>query len=219
MPRFGVGGAVVISVVAAFSLIPALAADLSPKPATPAGRLESARAEIALTRSNIVETIQQLDQVRQAADPQAQFRQFVEQLAKMKARAKLTQERAQLMKSKGEAYFADWEAQAAAISDPEARRQAEGAHAKRKIAYDTIVEQMHLARTNFTPLLAELEQIKTLFEGEHSKENIAAAKDLFMRANWHCVDVQRALMATERELNSLAAGFSGKEQGIPPEKK
>jgi hypothetical protein len=37
------------------------------------------------------------------------------------------------------------------------------------------------------------------------------AKDLFRQANWHCVSVQRALMRTEQELDSLAAGFSRKE--------
>jgi hypothetical protein len=213
IPHFGITGARIVAAVTALALAPALAADPSSTPTTPAGRLESARAEIALTRNAIVQTMQQLDLVRSSSDPRAQFQQFVEQLAKMKERAKLTQERAQAMKKRGDAYFAEWEARSAEISDPEARRQAKAAHAKRKVSYDMIVEQMQLARTQFTPLLAELEQIKRLFEGEHSQENIAAAKDLFMRANWHCVDVQRAMMATERELDSLAADFSGAPAG------
>jgi hypothetical protein len=204
-----------IATVATLWFAPALAADSASAPTTPAARLETARAEIALTRSNIVLTLEQLDNVRRSEDPHAQFQRFVEQLARMKERAKLTQERAQLMKSKGDAYFAEWEARTGASADPAARRQAEAAQAKRKTSYDLIVRQMQMARTNFTPLLAELEQIKTLLEGERSQEKIAAAKDLFTQANWHCVSVQRALMRTEDELGILATNLAGTAQGTP----
>ena len=207
---------IVIAAVATLSLAPALAAAPTSTPATPAARLETARAEVGLTRSNIVLTLEQLDKIRQAEDPNAQFQRFVEQLAKMKERAKLTQERAQLMKSKGDAYFAEWEARTGAIADAETRRQAEAGRVTRKASYELIIQQMQLARTNFIPLLAELEEIKTLLEGERSKEKIAAAKDLFMQANWHCVSVQRALMRTEDELNLVATDLAGKAQGTPP---
>jgi hypothetical protein len=195
-------------------LTPAPAAEPPGQPTTPAARLEAASAEIALTRSNIVLTLEQLDNIRRAENPQAQFQRFVEQLASMKERAKLTQERAQLMKSRGDAYFAQWEAPATA--DPEARRQAEAAQAKRKTSYDLIIQQMQLAGTKFRPLVAQLEEIKSLLGGERSKEKIAAAKDLFTQANWNCVEVQRALMRTETELGFLAEDLSGKTQASPP---
>jgi hypothetical protein len=194
----------------------AFAAESSAQPSTPAARLETARAELALTRSNIVFTLEQLDNIRRADNTQAQFERFVAQLASMKERAKLTQERAQLMKSKGDAYFADWETKVGAIADPGARRQAEAVHAKRKTSYDVIIQQMQLARTKFEPLLSQLEKIKALLEGDRSKEKIAAAKDLFAQANWNCVEVQRALMRTENELGFLAEDLSGKYQDTPP---
>ena len=49
-------------------------------------------------------------------------------------------------------------------------------------------------------------------EGERSAAKIAAAKDLFMRANWHCVDVQRSLMEVENEFEFLAADFAQAEK-------
>jgi hypothetical protein len=190
-----------------------LAADSTPTAAERAARLEAARAEIAVTRSNIVLTLEQLDQVRHVNNPQAQFQRFVEQLAAMKERAKLTQERAQAMKAKGDAYFADWEVKTGALTDASARQQAAKARTQRKATYDQIIQQMQTARSDFTPLLKELEQIKALLEGERSQERVAAAKDLFTKANWHCVNVQRALMTTEQKLDSLAADFSGKGAG------
>jgi hypothetical protein len=209
----GIVGATLIVAVATLSRTSAMAGDSPVTPVERSARLETARAEIALTRSNIVFTLEQLDQVRHSEDPHAQFQRFVEQLGKMKERAKLTRERAELMKSKGDAYFADWTARIGTIADPDMRRQAEAAQSKHKESYDLIIQQMQLARTNFVPLLAELERIKTLLEGERSKEKVAAAKDLFMQANWQCVSVQRALMRTEQELDFLAADFSGKEPG------
>ena len=206
-----IGRATVMVAVAILSLASAMAAD-TPAPAERAARLETLRAEIALTRSNIVSTLEQLDLVRNSADPHAQFQRFVEQLAKMKERAKVTQERAQLMKSKGDAYFAEWEARKGVNSDAETQ-------AKRKAAYDLIIKSMQQAKVSFVPLLDELEEIKTLLEGERSKEKVAAAKDRFMQANWHCVELQRALMTTERALDSLAAGFAGSGQGAAAEQK
>jgi len=195
------GSAIISAVVTMLCLASALGADTPATSSERAARLETARAEMALTRSNIVLTLDQLDQIRHADDPHAQFERFVEQLEKMKERAKLTQERGQAMKAKGDAYFAD----PAAGGDP--------TQAQRKAAYDRIVQQMQLARTNFTPLLAQLEQIKTLLEGERSKEKIAEAKELFMQANWRCVSVQRALMEAEGGLNKLASGLTGAAQG------
>ena len=210
---------ILLAATAMFSLVSAVAADAPVTAAERAARLESARAEIALTRSNIVFTMEQLDQVRHVEDPHAQFQRFVDQLEKMKERAKLTQERAQAMKARGDAYFAEWVPPTGTESDADARRKAEATQAQRKTAYDRIIQQMQLAGANFTPLLEELEQIKTILEGERSKEQVAAAKNLFMEANWHCVIVQRALMETERHLASLAAGFAGDEKSSSAEGK
>jgi hypothetical protein len=215
----GIFRMVLIAATAMFSLVSAGAADAPVTPAERAARLESARAEIALTRTNIVFTMEQLDQVRRVEDPHAQFELFVAQFQKMKERAKLTQETARAMKAKGDAYFARWEPQTGTESDADARRKAEATQAQRKAVYERIIQQMQLARTNFTPLLEELEQIKTILEGERSKEQVAAAKDLFMQANWHCVTVQRALMEAERQLASLASGFAGDDKGSSAEGK
>lgn len=209
----------ILSGIVAGALMAPTASLAADAPATPAAKLQAARTEIAVTRSNIVLTLEQLDLVRHSDDPHAQFQRFVDQLAAMKERAKLTQERAQLMRAKGDAYFADWETKAGAVADPAAREAAEAARAKNKIIYDQIVQQMQLTRTNFPPMLAELEQIKALLAGERSKEKVAEAKDLFMQANWHCVSVQRALMNVEHDLDSLAAALPAKGAGAADEKK
>jgi transketolase len=203
---FAINRAMLIIALGMGSLTLALAADPPAKPVETAANLEAFRAEIALTRSNIVLTLEQLDLMRHSEDPHAQYQKYVEQLAKMKEMAKVTRERAQLMKKKGDAYFADWE------NRTDNNRPTEATLSKRKASYDMIISLMQQARENFGPLIDRLEKIKTLLEGERSKEKVAAAKDHFMEANWRCADVQRALMMIEGRLDSLAAELTGKER-------
>jgi hypothetical protein len=189
---------------------PVCAAESTLTPEQAAAKMEAARMEVAVTRSNIVQTLEQLDLVRRSADPRAQFEKFTEQLARMEERAKFTRERAQAMGAKVDAYFADWEAQVAAIQDPERRKQVEASYARRKKAYNRITEFMQKAGKDFAPLLSSLKEIQILLEGNPDSQKVAAAKELFSRANWRCVDVQKSLMEVEREFEILAADFAGK---------
>lgn len=193
------------------------AAESKLTPAEGVAKMEAARLEIAITRSNIVLTLQQLHQIQSSPDPKAQFQKFTQQLAGMEERARLTRERALAMKSKGDAYFAEWEARTAGIEDPERRRQVEASYAKRKKSYDRINMFMQQAGKDFIPMLEQLKQIKTLLEGERSQERVAAARDLFSRANWRCTDVQRSLLEVEKEFENLAADFAAeKKEAAPP---
>jgi hypothetical protein len=177
-----------------------------------ADRMEAARSEVANVRSNIFITLVQLDKVRGERAPGGeQFQVFTNQLGRMEALAKALGQRAEEMRQRGGAYFADWEARTASIQNPEQRRRAEDRYADRKASYDAINRDMQEARMNFMPFVDELTSIKALLEGERDPKSIAQAKDLFMRANWHCLDVQRALMQIEAEFDRLAASFGGEQ--------
>jgi chromosome segregation ATPase len=183
-----------------------------PKAAEAKAKLEAARAEIGLLRTNIVLTLEQLDQVRSAKDQQGQFERFAAQLTNLEAQVKVVRARAQTMKERGDKYFAEWEARTVALQDPQARQWAQSRYAERKKSYDRMVKELQQARTDFQPMLAELNQIKTLLENHRDAASIAAAKEHFTRANWHCVDVQRSLMQVEAEFTFLAADFAVNEK-------
>ncbi len=182
----------------------------SPLPA--ADRMEAARNEVANVRSNIFITLVELDKVRGERAPGGpQFQVFTNQLSRMESLAKALGQRAEEMRQKGSAYFSDWETRTASIQNPEQRRQAQDRYADRKASYDAISRDMQEARKNFLPFVEELTNIRTLLEGERDPKSVARAKDLFMRANWHCLDVQRALMQIEGEFDRLAASFGGEQ--------
>jgi len=69
-------------------------------------------------------------------------------------------------------------------------------------------QSMQQAKDNFFPFLSSLNTIKTLLEEPRDDKSVAAGREAFMSANWRCIDVQRALMETEGELDDLAASFA-----------
>lgn len=170
--------------------------------------MEAAALEIATLRSNIVETLVQLDRVRNPQNRQANFQEFGRSLTSLENQVQRTAERARVMKRNTGVYFAEWEARTAEIQDPAKRRSAESRYGARKRSYESIVTNLQEARRNFDPLLSSLKQIQIILENSPDAGQIAAAKDLFMRANWRCLDVQRSLMATEAEFTFLAADFA-----------
>ena len=171
-------------------------------------RLEAARDEIANVRSNVFLTLVVLDRVRGEQEPRGpHYQAFTNQLARMEDLAKAVAKRAQEMKQRGDAYFADWEARTAAIQNPDEKKKAEAHIADRKASYDEIQRLMQEAKGNFMPFVAELTAIKALLEGNRDQQSIANAKNLFARANWHSLDVQRSLMQMEGEFDKLVATF------------
>jgi len=172
-------------------------------------RMEAARDEVANVRSNIFLTLVELDRVRGETDPQRpRFQAFTNQLAVMEGLCKAFAKHAEEMKQRGAAYFTDWEARTAAIQNPEARQKALKGYDERKESYDAINRFMQDARHNCLSFIDDLTNIKTILVGEHDPKSIARAKDLFMHANWRCIDTQRALMGMEEEFDRLAQSFA-----------
>jgi hypothetical protein len=181
------------------------------KPGEAKAKMAAASLEIGTLRSNIVATLVQLDQVRNPQNRQANLQEFGRNLTSLESQVRVTAERAGAMKRKGTAYFAEWEARTAEIQDPAKRRTAESRYAARKRSYDNILKNLQEARENFDPLLLSLKQIRIMLEHNPNSDEIAAAKDLFMRANWRCLDVQRNLMEVETEFTFLAGDFAQNE--------
>ena len=174
-----------------------------------AARMQAARDEVGNVRSNIVLTLLELYRIKADRDPaRPQFQVFTNQLERMQEVVKRFAGRAEEMKQRGTAYFADWEVRAAAIQDQRARDEANQQYAERKKSYDEINQFMQSARKPFLAFVDELTKIRTLVQGERNQKTIAQAEDAFTRANWECLEVQRALMEVELRFSRLAESFA-----------
>lgn len=176
-------------------------------PAPPKGRegvarVEAARLDVENVRSNVFLTLVELDRARGGGPNRPEFKIFCDQLGKMQLVANAFAERAKEMERRGRAYFKDWESQV------RTGKQAAGTYAERKRAYDAINRFMQDARTHFLDFTALMIQIKSLIEGGPTPSNVATSKGLFAKANWRCIDVQRALANIEIQLDRLAESFA-----------
>ncbi len=70
---------------------------------------------------------------------------------------------------------------------------------------------MQEARAGFLPYVGYLDEIKAVLEKSTDAKSVAMAKELFMKANWRCIDVQRALMNIEAQFEQLADSFARDE--------
>jgi hypothetical protein len=167
-------------------------------------RMEAAQLEVANVRSNVFLTLVQLDRVRGERGPdRPQFHIFEAQLSQMQEIAKSFGRRAEEMKERGAAYFKDWE------SYP--RNGNQERMAERKQCYDAIILFIQDAKTSFLDFNAILVEIKSLLENNPNAADVAKAKSLFGKANWRCIDVQRALANMELQFDRLAASFAKDE--------
>jgi hypothetical protein len=116
--------------------------------------------------------------------------------------------RAEEMKQRGDAYFAQWEASSANQSAETRQR-----YADRKRSYDAINGFMQDARQNFLSFFKDVTEIKTLLQGSRDQKSIAQAKQLGSQANWRCIDTQRALMNIEDQFDHLADSFAAESGG------
>lgn len=168
-------------------------------------RMQAARDEVTNVRSNIFLTLVELDRVRGERNPGGpRYQAFTNQLGVMEDVCKRFARRAEEMKQKGDAYFADWESRTGALENAEARQRM----TERKRSYDAINGFMQEARDNFLSFFKDVTSIKALLEGKRDDKSIAQAKQLMSHANWRSLDTQRALMNIEDEFDRLADSFA-----------
>jgi len=134
-----------------------------------------------------------------------QFEKFKAELVKMEAQAKAAAVRADSMKEKGEAFFAEWEEQIKTIQNEDIRKEAEKRLAKRKKSYTKILTAMGEAKQELVPFMSDLNDIKKLLDSELTANSVAATKNTIRTANWHGEDVRESLTDVEKELDRVSA--------------
>jgi hypothetical protein len=119
--------------------------------------------------------------------------------------ATVARERALSMNEKGKAYFKAWEDTIQTIANKDIRKQAEMRYEKRLKSYNKIIKAMTEARDQLVPFMSDLNDLKTLFGSELSRDSVKSASGLIKQANWHGEDVTESLKDVETELDRVSA--------------
>ena len=185
------------------------AADSAERATAAKEKIEELRVECAKVRNQVLLTMESLKRLNvKGVELRPQFEKFKAELVKMEEQAKVTRDRADAMKEKGQVAFAAWEKEVQAINNADIRKEAEKRFDKRKKSYDKIIKAIWEARDEMVPFMSDLNDIRKLLESELTEKTVASTKTTIRSADWHGEDVRDSLGDVEKELDRVAADFA-----------
>jgi len=168
------------------------------------------RDEVVNVQKAVTETLQSMEQVEVTAntDPRKAFDQFSKSLSALDAAAAKAATRGQEMKSKGEAYFLQWEQQLAQVKNPEIKQLAEQRKDKLSTAFQGIKKVAEPLRAQFDPWLSDLKDLQTYLNNDLTISGVDAARPQFAKAKADGAQVEKSMDELVAELNSIAAAIT-----------
>ena len=165
------------------------------------------RGEVVNTKTAIDNTLKALDQVAVTAtsDPRPAFEKFSKEVGNLESSAEKSRSRAQSMKEKGDAYFAQWEQELAQVKDDNIRKLAQERRAKLQTSFGEIRKVAEPLKTQFDPWMSSLKDLETYLKNDLTINGVAAAKDLFAKSKSEGLKVQKSMDDLLAELNTVAA--------------
>jgi hypothetical protein len=169
--------------------------------------IASFRDQIVKTKQAVDSTLTALDKIALSAatDPRPAYDDYVKQVANLESQSTKLRKTGQDMRTRGQAYFAQWEQELAQVKDQDIRELAAGRKAKLQESFDKIREYTEPLKEKFDPWLASLKDLQSYLANDLTIKGIAAAKKPFAKAKSQGADVQKAMDGLIEELNELGA--------------
>ena len=155
-------------------------------------------------------TLGLLDQTTETAatDPRKAFEAFSKSIDKVEGARAKSDKRASAMRAAGDAYFEQWEAQLAAINNPDIRKLAEERKAKLSEIFSKLPPLMEQAKTRFDPFLSDLKDLRSFLSQDLTVAGVDAAKDIIRKTRAHGDTLQESLDGLIAEMNSISAALT-----------
>jgi hypothetical protein len=169
--------------------------------------IASFREEIVKGKTAIDATMKSLGDIASTAtsNPRPAFEQYSKDLANLESTAETIKKRAASMKEQGQAYFKQWEAQLAQVSNPEIRSLAETRKAKLQQTFDSIRQYSEPLKAQFEPWMSNLKDLQKYLGNDLTVEGVDAAKELFTKTQTEGLEVQKSMDGLVAELNTISA--------------
>jgi hypothetical protein len=137
--------------------------------------LDDFRSELAAGQRQIDKTLASLDQLTDPnqGDLRGAYDRYCDDLARLGEHAANVKNEADAMRSARDAYFAKWEAKAAATDNPTIRASAEARRERLREANQKIVSASADVRDAYQPFMKDLQDIKKFLATDLSKDGVA----------------------------------------------
>jgi chromosome segregation ATPase len=110
-------------------------------------------------------------------DPKASFEQYNKDVTALTDALEKGESNLKSMRDQGQAYFAEWQKQAATISDPDLKKKAEERREKLSKAIAAVSDAMAEARTELAPYVKTNEDVRTYLKNDLTPEGIKSVAD------------------------------------------
>jgi len=154
-----------------------------------------------------------------AAELGPQFDVFASNLDALDSTAKQVSEATAGMQEKGKAYFADWDAQIAAIQDEDIRERSAERRKTVEKELEEIRAEYEKARDTFHPLMGALQDIRKALEADLTMDGLDAVKKSVKKTNNNAADVKESLQELADSFRKVGVRMSMSGPAKAPEKK
>ena len=153
------------------------------------------------------------------ADLAPQFKEFSKNLDQLEATAKNVREATSAMEANGKAYFAEWDAQIAAIQNEDIRERSAERRQAVEASLSEIKEDYQSARDTFQPLMNDLKDIRTALEADLTMNGLDAVKKTVKKTNSSAEDLKESLQELAEGFRKVGVSLSKAGPLPQPEKK
>ena len=150
-----------------------------------------------------------------AADLVPQYKAFAGATKKLGSLSDSVDKKAQEMRERAEAYFAEWDTGMTNISNPDLRETSEARRAEVSGAFDEVAESLGKSKEAFDPFLSNLKDIQQVLELDLTLGGIESIQKIATTAIAHGEDLRAALTDAAGDIRDLSAAMSS--QGPAPE--
>lgn len=157
-----------LAIAAALSLGAACKSAGHDKSDTTARHMDDLRMSVETLKTNVDSAATSLWTVveKREVDPKPPFDQYKKDVSAVVGFLSRAESNLKAVRAEGQAYFAEWEKQAAAIQDPELKEASEARRAKLTEALEEIGKAMDAARTELAPFVATIQDVQTYLSND-----------------------------------------------------
>jgi chromosome segregation ATPase len=193
---------ILTALVATLALTTACKSSTGDKGAAAGKSIEQAASEVERGITQLDATVAALKNLveQPAPDLGPQFKAYTKSLAQLESIAKSVASISAKMDSKGKEYFTKWDEQIAAIQNEAIRERSSERRQAVEASFQKIQNEYAEARDEFKPLLADLQDIRTVLETDLTMEGLAAFKG-------DVKDIAKKSEPVKESLTELAKSF------------
>ena len=136
------------------------------------------------------------------------YKDYSSNVDKLDSIAADVRKQAEAMRSKGQAYFQEWEAEQAKINNEDIKTRSVQRRAEVEQAFSRINDKSQRLKDAYQPLMSDLKDIRTALNNDLTPGGIAAIKPIANRVAKETVVVKAAAGSVESEFQTLGMNMS-----------